>query len=57
LSTSATAAGAGDLIKLTEATAAPAMLAVKKKPRREALFVISCMVLLQGQRAIIQKDI
>jgi hypothetical protein len=49
------AAGAGDLIKLTDATAAPATLAVKKNPRREALLVVSCMVLLQGHREIIQK--
>jgi hypothetical protein len=55
LSTSATAVGAGDLIKLTEATAAPATLAVKKKPRREALFVVSCMVLLQNHRAVFKE--
>lgn len=49
------AAGAGDLIKLTDATAAPATLAVKKNPRREALFVLSCMVLLQGHEHIYSK--
>jgi hypothetical protein len=57
LSASATTAGAGDLIRLTEATAALATLAVKKNPRREALFEVFCMVLLQSNPGIIQRNI